>query len=983
VSDVIRRSVPATEEHNHPFATLHPPDGVVQITNPGASVETLMPSLTIARPSYHGTASEPDAHLLRREVRYGAVRTRSALAASTKFQPPAYDDGLVNRDRLIELLQLGRSKRLTLIHAPAGFGKTTLAVQWQRLLRSEGVPVAWLSLDRGDNEPVWFLSHLIQAVRRIEPKLGGELLDVLEQHSEDVQRYVLTELVNQLAEYRQPFVIAVDDWHVIDDIGVAAALDFLLDVGPKNLHLIVTSRTRTPSVGRLMVRNQVAEIDSAQLRFNQQESAAFLCSLNSLDLGFDDVHRLWSSTDGWIAALQLASLSLQNTAEPSALIRGFSGRHHAIGDYLAENVLDALSDEMLDFLLTTSICDRLSGGLASALSGQECGQALLEELERRNMFLRALDEDREWFSYHHLFAEHLRRRLERDHPERVAVLHATASVWFAEHGLLNEAVAHSLSAGDPSAAVDLVEQHAMDLVEHSRMSTLLSLVNRLPRPLLPDRPALQIAIAWANCLLQRLEPAQIALDSVRTRIAESQDPCRSDLLGEADVIQAGIDIYGDRIDRPAALVAPFISGKPRHRPWLVAVSANIQTWVDIHTFAYDTARARQQWARRYHEATLGPFAGVYGLCFAGLAAFAQLDLTSAERLYKEAQTLAAGEAGVHSHCARLPGVLLGKLLYERGDTRGAELLLEECHELGAEIGVVDFMVVTYTTLARIKVLHGDVDDAWSVLDEGSRAAAHLGLPRLSAAVDDEQVRLHLALGDLASAQNVLARQVGELPTGGDGIAMATRHSQLRTHARILTAQGDYAGAHQLLNQILAESTSAGSRYAEAVARAKLARVHVLEGDLHSAIEVVVPALIDGARSGFKRLLIDSGPELVKVIAELRDAQRCDRWPAGLPAVPVDYLSTLLAMAHADAVDAAIPVLERSCERGPMPEEPVSIREIEILRLLDRGLSNKQIARNLGITINTVKWHLKSIFTKLGVTRRGESVSEARRRKILA
>ncbi len=948
-------------------------------------------SMPVGKPSARRTAGHGNLRELYPAKASGAPRgeprgpgpgTPLALTASTKFQPPAYDDGLINRDRLIELLERGRAKRLTLIHAPAGFGKTTLAVQWQRLLRSDGVPVAWLSLDRDDNDIVWFLSHLIQAVQRIEPTIAVELLDVLEQRSEDVDRYVLTELVNQVAEYRQPFMIAVDDWHVIDSADVSAALEFLLDVGPQNLHLIVTSRTRTPGIGRLMVLNQVTEIDSAQLRFNQQESVAFLCSLNSLELGFDDAHRLWSSTEGWIAALQLASLSLRNSAEPSALISGFSGRHHAIGDYLAENVLDGLSAEMLDFLLTTSICDRLCGSLASVVSGQEHGQAMLEELERRNMFLRALDDDREWFSYHHLFAEHLQRRLERDHPERIAALHAAASEWFAEHELLTEAVVHALSAGELCAAADLVEEHAMDLVEHSKMSTLLSLVNRLPRSLLPERPALQIAIAWANCLLQRLEPAQLALDSVRTRLTENPDETASDLLGEADIIQAGIDIYGDRIERPGALVAPFIAGKPRHRPWLVAVSANIQTWVDIHTFAYDTARARQQWARRYHEATLGPFAGVYGLCFAGLAAFAQLDLNSAEKSYREAQALAAGEAGVHSHCTRLPGSLLGKLLYERGDTRGAELLLEECHELGAEIGVADFMVVAYATLARIKVLHGDVDDAWSVLDEGSRAAGHLGLPRLASAVDDERVRLHLALGDVGSAQNVLARQPDALPTGDDGIAMATRHSQLRMRARVLTAQGDYAEAEQLLNQVLVESAAAEWQYSEAVARAKLARVHVLQGDLGRAIDVVVPALIDGARTGFKRLLVDSGPEMVKVIAELRDAQRCSRWPAGLPTVPVEYLSSLLAMAHADAVDAAIPVLERCCERGPLPEEPVSAREIEILRLLDRGLSNKQIARNLGITINTVKWHLKSIFTKLGVTRRGESVSEARRRKIL-
>ncbi|CUU59171.1 AAA ATPase domain-containing protein [Parafrankia irregularis] len=333
------------------------------------------------------------------------AEVRPMLAVSTKFQAPSYDDGLVSRDRLIDQLREGRTKRLTLIHAPAGFGKTTLAVQWQRVLRAEGVPVAWLSLDRDDNDAVWFLSHLIEAVRRVEPTFAGGLVDVIEHHSGDAQRYVLTELVNQIAEHRLPLAIVLDDWHLIDNPNAAAALEFLLDVGPDNLHLIVTSRTRSPAVGRLRVRNQVTEIDATQLRFDRNESAAFLLDLNALDLDSEDVHRLCSSTDGWVAALQLATLSLRNSDDPSALIRGFSGRHHSIGDYLAENVLNTLPADLLDFLLTTSICDRLCGDLAAAVSGQRRGQALLEELEQRDMFLRPLDDNREWFRYHHLFAD--------------------------------------------------------------------------------------------------------------------------------------------------------------------------------------------------------------------------------------------------------------------------------------------------------------------------------------------------------------------------------------------------------------------------------------------------------------------------------------------------------------------------------------------------------------------------------------------------
>lgn len=908
-------------------------------------------------------------------------QTRPTHVVSTRVHPPAYDGGLITRHRLIDVLRVGRAKRLALIHAPAGFGKTTLAVQWQRALRSDGVSVAWLSLDRDDNDAGTFLGHLIEAVRRVEPALGTDLGDLLEQNSGDAQRYVLTELINQIAEHQGPLAVVLDDWHLINNADTTSALNFLLDIGPDNLHLTVTSRTRAPAIGKLKVRNQVTEIDAMQLRFDQKESAAFLLDLNALKLNGDDVQRLWSSTDGWIAALQLATLSLRNCEDPSALIGGFSGRHHSISDFLAENVLDTLPADLLDFLLTTSICDRLCGDLAATVSGQPHGQAILEELERRDMFLRPLDDNREWFRYHHLFSDYLRRRLERDHVDRVATLHRNASAWFSERGQLNEAVTHALAAGDGDGAVDLVERQAMYLVEHSRMASLLGLVNKLPKNLLPTRPALQIAIAWANCLLQRAQSAQVALDLVRAALASATDEASAAVLGEADVVQACADVYSDRIDRAAALVAPFIAQTQAYRPFLVAVSANIQTFVDIHSFAYGKAKSRQQWANSFHEVSGGPFAGVYGRCFAGLAAFAQLDLVTAETRYTEARTLAQNAAGQNSHAARLAGALLGKTRYERGDIDTAEVLLEECHELGAESGVAEFMIATYSTLARIKSLRGDIDEALSLLEEGRQAAQQLSLPRLSAALDSECVRLHLALDDVTRAEAAFARS-SDIATGSDGIAMATRHYQLAMHARILCAHKNYDAALNLLSGVRHESNAVGWSYAETSSLIELARVLSLAGDATAAVKMLVSALPACERAGLVRTVLDAGPELLKIIAELREASRTRRWPAELPALPTDYLSLLLATAHVDAQKAAIPVIARAAERAPTPEEPLNAREIEVLRLLDRGLSNKQMARNLGVTINTVKWYLKSIYIKLGVASRGESVSEARRRHIL-
>lgn len=893
---------------------------------------------------------------------------------STRIQPNSRSGRLIPRERLIDVLRTGRTKRLAFIHAPAGYGKTTLALQWRHELLGEGVTVAWLSLDVDDNDVVSFLAHLLEAIRRVDPALGGDLGEHLEQRSGDATRYVLTELVNQIADHGQPLAIVVDDWHVIGSVDTAAALDFLLKMGPSNLHVVVTSRTRTPAVGLLRVRDEVVEIDVAQLRFDHSESAAFLTELN---LARDDVNRLWSSTDGWIAALQLATLSLRHSNDPSALIAGFSGRHHSVGDYLAENVMNGLSARLLDFLLTTSVCDRLCADLATAVSGQPRGQAILEELEHLDLFLLPLDDNREWFRYHHLFAGYLRQRLQRDHGDRVAALHRIASGWFADRGMLSEAVTHALAAGDSASAVDLVERHAMNLVEHSRMASLLSLVSKLPDQEVSGRPALQMAIAWANCLLQRGSGAQTALDHVRA--TDGSSPA---MLGEADIVQACVDAYGDRIDRAADLVAPFLRKNAPVRPFLVAVAANIRTFVDIHTFDYDTAQSRQQWANVFHQGARGPFAGVYGRCFAGLAAFAQLDLATAERRYAEARAVAQNAAGHTSHAARLAGALLGRLSYERGDIDTAETLLEECHELGAESGVADFMIATYSTLPRIKVLRGDIDGALALLDEGNNTASRLALPRLAAAVDVERVRLYLAVDDVGRAEDTLARQDHTLRGVTGGVATATRHYQLEMAERILCAHNDFDKAEALLAEMRAESAEAGWRYAEVSHTISLARVLLLKDDTDGATDLLIEALTAGARAGLVRTILDAGPQMVKLVAGLREASRTGRWADGQPRVSADYLSRLLAIAHADSDKAAIPMIAPVAQDGPSAEEPLSGREVEILRLLERGLSNKQIARNLGVTVNTVKWYLKGTYIKLGVASRGESVSEARRRRIL-
>lgn len=348
------------------------------------------------------------------------------------------------------------------------------------------------------------MSHLLESIRRVRPTLAESLGHVLEEHGDDAGRYVLTSLIDEIHENDDRIAVVIDDWHRVSDSRTQAALGFLLDNGCHHLQLIVTSWSRAGlPVGRLRIGDELAEIDSAALRFDTDEAAALLNDAGGLRLPRADVQALTTSTDGWAAALRLAALSLRGGGDATQLLRGLSGASDVIHEFLSENVLDTLEPELREFLLVASVTERTCGGLASALAGITNGRAMLEEAEHRGLFLQRTEDDPNWFRFHQMFADFLHRRLERGGSHRVAELHRRASAWFAENGYLHEAVDHALAAGDPARAVDLVEQDETNLPEQSKMTTLLAIVQKLPTSMVVSRARLQLAIAWANILLQR------------------------------------------------------------------------------------------------------------------------------------------------------------------------------------------------------------------------------------------------------------------------------------------------------------------------------------------------------------------------------------------------------------------------------------------------------------------------------------------------
>jgi serine/threonine-protein kinase PknK len=784
--------------------------------------------------------------------------TTTPPTPATKYRPPLPTRSLVVRSRLTDVLRAGGRRRLILIHAPSGFGKSTLAAQWREELSIEGVAVGWLTIDDDDNNEVWFLAHLLESIRGVRPALAESLGQVLEDHGDDASRYVLTSLIDEIHEKDDRIALVIDDWHRVSDSQASAALGFLLDNGCHHLQVIVTSWARAGlPLSRLRLRDELIEIDSGALRFDTDEAASLLNDVGGLQLSRGDVGALTTSTDGWAAALQLAALSLRDGSDASSLLRRLSGASDVIREFLAENVLDTLEPDLREFLMVTSISERTCGGLASVLAGVSNGQARLEEVEQRGLFLQPIDDDPNWFRFHQMFAEFLRRRLERDGPDRVERLHRTASTWFAENGYLNEAVDHALAAGNPARAVDLVEQDETNLLEQSKMTTLLGIVKKLPAPLVVSRARLQLIIAWANILLQRSVPAAGALNRFEAALGRAgfSDATQADLRAEADVLRAVGEIFADRVERVDDLVAEAMSRPDTLHPRVPGVAGNTAAFAAIYRFDFDAAHRLLDWAAPYQE-MMGPFATVYARCFHGMAARYQLDIPAALTDFREALEIGAG-VGPHSHAARLAGSLLGELLYETGDLAGATRLLDESYLLGSDGGGVDWLAARYVIGARIKAAQGDHGSAVDRLAAGAKAADHLGLPRLAARINNERIRLGIELPQAVAAA---LRSPRNIPRD-NGIATLTAELDEDSAVRLLSAS-DSADDRELACRRAVELAAGidGERRPLALLQAQLLLIETLTatGRATDARNKLAPVAAKCAQLGLSRLLVDAG-----------------------------------------------------------------------------------------------------------------------------
>ncbi len=893
---------------------------------------------------------------------------------TTKLYVPRAHPNLVPRPRLSKRLEEGMRNKLTLVSAPAGFGKTTLLSEWQRMHSSYEYPIAWVALDEDDNNPTRFLSYFVAALQTVIEDVGYAALASLRSPQPPPIESLLTALINEIAAIPEDFALVLDDYHLMEAEPVHDAVTFLLDHLPSRMHLVIASRTDPPlPLSRLRARGQMTEIRADDLRFTSEEAAAFLEDMMGLNLSAEDVGALEKRTEGWITALQLAALSMQGRDDVSGFIEAFTGSNRYVLDYLAEEVLQKQPEQVQAFLLQTSILDRLSGALCDAVTGKDDGQAMLERFERANLFIVPLDQERHWYRYHHLFAEFLRGRLWRIQPQRVPELHRRAAEWYEEHGSISEAVRHALVAEDFERAARLVEQTRGAMITRDELNTLLGWLEALPDKLVRSRPPLCLAYAWVLVLTgqvdaveARLRDAEFALDTIS---AEPEERAR--VLGEVAAARAEIARMRGELPRAIELSHQALEILPEDTLLLrsvVALNLGSAYWISGDTRAASQASSE---AAILSQAAGNTYVTLVALRGLALVKAAQGRLREAAELYRRALRL-----GLEQGYEMLPvmGYVhmgLGELLREWNDLEAALYHLTEGIELCKQGGLVVPLPDGYISLSLVKQARGDKVGALATAQEGEELVRRHNITLPIAKLAAHRARLSLAHGDVEA----IASWACESDLGIDEESTFQDEFERTTLARVLIAEDRPEEALRLLERLLEAARAEGRTGSEIECFTLQALALRAAHDTAGAVNALARALSLAELEGYVRIFVDEGAPMAALLQQVLETQKEERLAATLPDISREYVGTLLA-----AIKEETAPLPRAAAGSPV--DPLSERELEVLRLIASGASNRDIARKLFVSLSTVKTHINNIYRKLEVRTRTQAVARARESKLL-
>ncbi len=924
-------------------------------------------------------------------VFYNGLMSTPILA--TKLFVPSPRQGLVPRPRLLAWLDEGLKGRITLVSAPAGFGKTTAVGEWvaQRAGSEPDVRVAWLSLDEGDGEPVRFLTYMIAALQRVAAGTGQGALRALESSPTTPLESVLTFLLNDVAAVTGRLVLVLDDYHLVDSVEVDQVLRYMLEHLPRQMHVIVATR-EDPDL-------PLARLRAAELRFSSAEAAEFLNHTMGLDFSEADVRALETRTEGWIAGLHMAALALQGAADAghrpdtAAFIRSFTGSHRFVLDYLVEEILKSQSERVRDFLLQTSVLESLCGPLCDAVTGRKGGRGMVEELERGNLFVLPLDDERRWYRYHHLFADVLRVRLLDERLDQVSVLHRRASEWYEREGMRPAAIRHSLLAKDYDRAADLLELTGPPANEGGEIAAWLRWARGLPEESVQVRPVLSVWYAHALLGSGDLEGAETRLadaerwlepaEAARRRVDRSETPVEprhspgmvvvdeeqfrllpaSIGIARSYVAQARGDAIGT-VEHAQQVLDFLPEGDHIRRTEATALLA-MASWVNGDLEVAD--RTFMDVVRRLRSA--GDFAGaISALMVVVDIRVARGRLGGAERVLQEMlRSVTVQGSPLPSDAADLYRGL-GEICLERGDLAGAVRHFQTSRELGEQAMLPVWRNRWHIAQARLSQARGDLEAALGHLDEAQRAFITTARPDLDP-VAAKKARIHVAQGRVAEALEWVRERglpVDAPPSFLSEFEHITLARVLSTVRRRGTSESSANEAEGLLERLL-QAAENGGRVASVIEILALQALALeAAGDTEAALASLERALLLAEPEGHVRVFVDEGPPMAVLLEK-----------ASTGHVAPESARRVLAAFFVAAPEGAGPEGAPPVDAGRL-----SRREVEVLGLIAAGLTNQEIATRLYLSPYTVKAHARTIYGKLDAQNRTGAVARARELGIL-
>ncbi len=909
------------------------------------------------------------------------VHEQPLLATKLFIPPPA--PTLVARPRLIAQLMAGLDRAVILVSAPAGWGKTTLLSTWHADLSGSGYPLAWVSLDAGDNDPVRFWTYVLAALNTLDEGVSDEALTLLRSLQPPPMELVLTSLLNALAVLPMDAVLVLDDYQVIEAHPIHHALAFLLEHLPSRLHLVIATRV-DPSLplARLRVRGALTEIRAADLRFTSEEAAAFLTEVMRLPLEPSQIEALEARTEGWIAGLQLAALSAQGrpVERLAQFVEAFTGSNRYVLEYLSEEVLQQQPEDIQNFLLYTSLLDRLNGPLCDAMLCKDDSQAMLKQLERANLFLVPLDDEQRWYRYHHLFAGVLHSRLQYAQPDLVPELHRRASAWYEQHELFTEAVHHALAARDVEHAANMIEQIGLAVGIGEQVHTVLGWINTLPDAFVRARPTLCIYHAVMLMFTNQLEAAEARLQDAE-RCLETSAPTHQTfvMVGQMATVRGNLARFVGDLARCVTLSYEGLDLLPETEK-IFRASATVNA---VHSYLVDGDVVPDTERLVAEVAKVVRASGNLSAALRGVTLLARLQvlqgrLRQAVATYREAMQIAPGQQDLKVLIGSPAYYFgLGDVLREWNDLDAAEDLLAQGMDQLRGTLTVDAEVVMwgYTALTRLQRAHGEYGRAIMTLEMFTQMARERNfVPHLIARGVAVRAQIELAQGNLAAA----IRWADDSGLSVDDALNYPREVEYLTLARVRIAQGRdglasplLKGALHMLERLL-QDAEAKARVHSAIEILILRALALdAQGYHQDALIALERAVVLAEPEGYIRIFIDEGEPMLTLLSKLFATGHSAR----------DYLQTLLAAADHRDLGHAVPPMPASAQTYLKPMQPLldplSERELEVLSLMADGASNTEIAEQLVLAISTVKRHVSNIFSKLAVNSRTQAVARAR------